>query len=251
MSAINETPVFSKSNQESVEKTILPDKYVKQMVFGYWIHKHSMERKSTILESIQLHSDIEIQKMFYDEFNENYKVIKADMMMEIKNNNPDEEAKLVKTRSSSKSKKTSIVSLEKTADSIDDVIDEEEKIPKISKPVKAGKVGPKEKPEKSEKSEKSGKIGKSEKSEKIEKSGKIEKSAKGEKPDTSVKVPKSSKGKKSTKMVEKIIESEMVYNEITINHMNFLMDESNILYDTETKEMIGHYDSEKNQITTK
>ena len=91
----------------------------------------------------------------------------------------------------------------------------------------------------------------SEKSEKIEKSGKIEKSAKGEKPDTSVKVPKSSKGKKSTKMVEKIIESEMVYNEITINHMNFLMDESNILYDTETKEMIGHYDSEKNQITTK
>ena len=228
MSTVNETQVFSNSNPEVVEKTTLPDKYIKQMVFGYWIHKHSTERNSTILESIQLHSDIEIQRMFYDEFNENYKVIKADMMMEIKNTKPDEGPKIVKTRSS-KSKKTPVVALEKTEERIDDISNkvEEEKIKtseKIPKVGKTGKVGPKEKVEKSVKG------------------------AKSEKPDTPAKLSKSSKGTKSTKMVEKIVESEMVVSEITLNDKIYFMDGSNILYDIETKEVIGHYDAEKNVI---
>ena len=240
MSATNETQAFSKSNLDAVVKNALSDKYVKQMVFGYWIHTKSIGNKLNVLEIIQLYENVETQKNFYDEFNDNYKTIKTEMMNEIKSKNPDGTIKVVKSRPS-KSKKNSVAE----AGTDDKIVNKVEKMPK------GGKVEKKEKPEKGAKE-------KSEKAEKVEKEKpeKAEKAEKAEKPDTLVdktKSPKSSKGKKSTKnVVEKMTEEEISMQEISINGTAYIMDKSNTLYDVGGEhEEIGNYDSEKKEITLK
>ena len=273
MSATNETQAFSKSNLDAVVKNALSDKYVKQMVFGYWIHTKSIGNKLNVLEIIQLYENVETQKNFYDEFNDNYKTIKTEMMNEIKSKNPDGTIKVVKSRPS-KSKKNSVAE----AGTDDKIVNKVEKMPK------GGKVEKKEKPEKGakEKSEKAEKVEKEkpEKAEKVEKEKpekvekvekekpekvekvekekpeKAEKAEKAEKPDTLVdktKSPKSSKGKKSTKnVVEKMTEEEISMQEISINGTAYIMDKSNTLYDVGGEhEEIGNYDSEKKEITLK
>ena len=286
MSATNETQAFSKSNLDAVVKNALSDKYVKQMVFGYWIHTKSIGNKLNVLEIIQLYENVETQKNFYDEFNDNYKTIKTEMMNEIKSKNPDGTIKVVKSRPS-KSKKNSVAE----AGTDDKIVNKVEKMPK------GGKVEKKEKPEKGakEKSEKAEKVEKekSEKAEKVEKEKpekvekvekekpekvekvekekpekvekvekekvekeKAEKVEKAEKADTLVdktKSPKSSKGKKSTKnVVEKMTEEEISMQEISINGTAYIMDKSNTLYDVGGEhEEIGNYDSEKKEITLK
>ena len=253
MSATNETQAFSKSNLDAVVKNALSDKYVKQMVFGYWIHTKSIGNKLNVLEIIQLYENVETQKNFYDEFNDNYKTIKTEMMNEIKSKNPDGTIKVVKSRPS-KSKKNSVAE----AGTDDKIVNKVEKMPK------GGKVEKKEKPEKGakEKSEKAEKVEK-EKPEKAEKVGKekpekVEKdnTEKAEKPDTLVdktKSPKSSKGKKSTKnVVEKMTEEEIPMQEISINGTAYIIDGSNTLYDVGGDHAeIGNYDSEKKEITLK
>ena len=84
MSCLSEVKVLSNSKKEVVKKSLLPDKYLKQMVFAYWLNQKIIEKGTSLLETILFFETVDIQKVFYDTFDDNYKSIRSAMMEEIK-----------------------------------------------------------------------------------------------------------------------------------------------------------------------
>ena len=212
MSSESEMQTPSNDNIVVAKKMVLPDKYIKQMVFGYWIHSQCMEKGMPLLETLRLHDTVEVQKEFYDIFDTNFKDIKNAMTNEIKSTMKTKEVPLKPKKKESvikpveggdlqpiESKKEKVKKGE-TGDLMEDIKKDE----KSNKPEKVTKGG------KSDKSEKTKKV-ENEKVEKVEKVEKAEKAKKDEKSDKPEKVKKVDKEK--VEKPEKVKKEEKVGKE--------------------------------------
>ena len=98
MSSETEMQILSNSNEEIAKKNVLPDKYLKQMVFGYWLNAQCIEKNTSVLETLRLYDTIHDQKEFYDIFDKDFKSIKSAMMDEIKSKIKKEDGDIKKEK---------------------------------------------------------------------------------------------------------------------------------------------------------
>ena len=223
MSSVSEVNVLSTSNKDVVKKSLLSDKYLKQMVFAYWLNQKSIENGTSLLETIHFFETVEIQRVFYDTFDDNYKSIKTTMMEEIKTKNKTTETK---------------VEAGKEAE------------PKTEAEAEAG-------PEKGAKPTKPKKEAKEVKEAKPKKEAKEAKEVKPKKESEGANTIQSSEKVESTKNDEIVEKSDKesisdentaTTNEITVNDKLYLIDSNFTVYDINNHSEIGKFDKDRDEV---
>ena len=241
MSSVSEVNVLSTSNKDVVKKSLLSDKYLKQMVFAYWLNQKSIENGTSLLETIHFFETVEIQRVFYDTFDDNYKSIKTTMMEEIKTKNKTTETKVEAGKEAEpKTEAEAEAGPEKGA--------------KPTKPKKEAKEVKEAKPKKEAKEAKEVKPKKEAKEVKPKKEAKEVKPKKESEGANTIQSSEKVESTKNDEIVEKSDkesisdENTATTNEITVNDKLYLIDSNFTVYDINNHSEIGKFDKDRDEV---